>query len=93
MEVGDDHRGAVGRQLAADRAADAAGRAVNPGLYSVRDTYAKQLEEELAAGANLTPTQQRKVQQQIRGSQAARGNILGDGAAFDEAIAAIPAMW
>lgn len=75
-------------QTASYKGADAAGRAVNPGLYSVRDTYAKQLEEELAAGANLTPTQQRKVQQQIRGSQAARGNILGDGAAFDEAIAA-----
>jgi hypothetical protein len=69
------------------KGADAAGRAVNPNLYGLRDDFATQLREEFASGADLTPAQQRKVQQRIRGSQAARGNILGDGAAFDEAIA------
>jgi hypothetical protein len=68
-------------------AGDAAGRRVNGGLYGVRDTLARTLQEELNAGDDLTPAQQRKVQQRIRGAQASRGNILGDGAAFDEAIA------
>lgn len=67
--------------------ADATGRAVNPNLYGVRDTFAKQLQDELAAGSDLTKAQRNKVQQRIRGAQASRGNILGDGAAFDEAIA------
>jgi hypothetical protein len=68
-------------------AGDRANRALNPGLYGVRDTFAANLLEELKAGDQLTPAQQHKVQQRIRGAQAARGNILGDGAAFDEAIA------
>lgn len=69
------------------KAGDVAGRAVNGGLYGIRDEYARGLMEELKAGAELTPAQRRKVQQRIRGAQASRGNILGDGAAFDEAIA------
>lgn len=68
-------------------AGDAAGRKVNGGLYGIRDEYAANLLDEMKSGSELTPAQRNKVQQRIRGAQAARGNILGDGAAFDEAIA------
>lgn len=74
-------------QTDAYKGADAAGRAVNGALYSLRDTYATQLADEMKSGADLTAAQRNRVQQRIRGAQASRGNILGDGAAFDEAIA------
>ncbi len=74
-------------QTDAYRGADAAGRSTNPNVYAVRDTFASQLADELRAGGELTAAQKNKVQQRIRGAQASRGNILGNGAAFDEAIA------
>ncbi len=69
------------------RGADAAGRSVNPNTYAARDQLGQNILDGLKAGDSLTESQSRRVQQNIRGAQAARGNILGDGAAFDEAIA------
>lgn len=79
----------LGLRLQSDayRAGDATGRQVNGGLYGIRDQYAANLLDEMKSGSDLTAAQKTKVQQRIRGAQASRGNILGDGAAFDEAIA------
>lgn len=68
-------------------AANVAARRNNESAYQVRDALGLQLASDLAAGNDLTDAQRNRVQQDIRRSQAARGNILGDGAAFDEAIA------
>lgn len=68
-------------------AGDAAGRKTNGGTYAIRDQFAANLLDELKSGGELTAAQKNKVQQRIRGAQASRGNILGNGAAFDEAIA------
>lgn len=45
-----------------------------------------QLMEELQAGGKLSPDVAREVEQDIRKSQAARGNIMGNAPAFEEAM-------
>lgn len=74
-------------QSAAMRAATAAGREANPLAYDTRDTLGRQLLAELEQGDELTPAQRRRVEQNMRASQATRGNILGESAALDEALA------
>ncbi|HWA07916.1 MAG TPA: hypothetical protein VG838_00465 [Opitutaceae bacterium] len=67
-------------------AANAAGRANNPSAYATRDALGAQIAADLAAGDQMTDAQKRQYQEKVRGAQAARGNILGDSAAFDEAL-------
>lgn len=67
-------------------AATAAGRAANPEAYAVRDALGKQIAEELAKGGEMTDAQKRAYTEKVRGAQAARGNIMGDSAGFDEAL-------
>lgn len=67
-------------------AATAAGRAANPEAYAARDALGKQVSAELAMGNSMSQGQQRNYTEQVRGAQATRGNILGDSAAFDEAL-------
>lgn len=73
-------------QAATYAAAGRAGRAENPTAYATRDTLGQQITDELAKGGEMTPAQQRRYLEQVRGAQATRGNMLGDSAAFDEAL-------
>lgn len=60
-------------------------RTLDPERYALRQKLAKAANEDLDAGSSLTPEQLERMQQNIRGAQAARGNILGAGAGYDEA--------
>jgi hypothetical protein len=44
-------------------------------------------------GGELSPDERREVQQAVRGGQVARGNVLGDAAAFEEAMETGDAAW
>jgi hypothetical protein len=59
----------------------------NPEGVSLRKKLMDTVSSELDAGRGLTQTEQGEVQRTVRGAQAARGNILGNAAAFEEAIA------
>lgn len=67
-------------------AAGAAGRAENPGAYAARDALAQQINEDLAAGSEMTDAQRRNYTEKVRAAQVTRGNAMGDSASFDEAI-------
>jgi len=56
----------------------------DPERYALQQRLIAAANEDLDAGANLTPEQLEAMQQNVRGAQAARGNILGAGAAYDE---------
>lgn len=60
---------------------------LDPTGYSVREQLGKTLTEELAAGQQLTPAEERLVTQGIRGAQVARGNIYGGAPIAQEAVA------
>lgn len=83
------HLNELASRLQADsaRAAGEAGRAENPEAYAVRDALGQQIASDLAAGGDLTPAQRERAEQEMRRSQASRGNILGEAPAFDEALA------
>lgn len=67
-------------------AANAAGRRANGTAFEARDRLGAQIASELAKGGELTDAQRTRNQQAVRRAQAARGAILGDAAAFDEAL-------
>jgi len=60
---------------------------LDPTGYSVREQLGKTLTEELSAGQQLTPAEERLVTQGIRGAQVARGNIYGGAPIAQEAVA------
>jgi hypothetical protein len=67
-------------------AATEAGRLANPTAYATRDALGAQIAAELAKGRDMTDDQRNRYTEQVRGAQAARGNVLGDSAAFEEAL-------
>lgn len=62
-------------------------RRADPTGFAVRDELGRQIQDQLAGGGDLTSGEQRGVEQSVRSSQAARGNILGVGAATQEVLA------
>lgn len=72
-------------QTAATQAGMDALRTSDPQRYALMKKLQEQAQADLDAGSSLTPEQLNQMQQQIRGAQAARGNILGAGAGYDEA--------
>jgi hypothetical protein len=76
----------AGAQSDSYAAADAAARAANPEAYAARTALGRQIAEELAAGGTMTDAQKRAYTEKVRGAQAARGNIMGDSASFEEAL-------
>jgi hypothetical protein len=80
------NRAYSGAQTDTYAAAGAAGRAENPTAYAARDALGKQIADELAKGGEMTDAQKRAYTEKVRGAQAARGNITGDSASFDEAL-------
>ncbi|MGA1785009.1 MAG: hypothetical protein ACO39R_06480, partial [Pontimonas sp.] len=62
-------------------------RRADPAGFAARDELGRQIQEQLAAGGALTAGEQRGVEQSVRASQAARGNILGVSAATQEVMA------
>jgi hypothetical protein len=73
-------------QSAARRAATESLKETDPEAYAMRTKLGQQLLSDLDS-EDLTPAQRRRVEQSMRMSQAARGNVLGSAAAFDEALA------
>jgi hypothetical protein len=62
-------------------------RELDPTGYAVREQLGRTLTEELSAGQQLTPDEERRVTQTVRGAQVARGNIYGGAPIAQEAIA------
>lgn len=79
------NRAGLAAQTEAEQARLDAMRTTDPSRWALRQKLMSDADSELALGANLSPQQMERLQQQIRGAQAARGNILGAGAAYDEA--------
>jgi hypothetical protein len=59
----------------------------DPQRYALIEAVANQVASELALGNQLTPEQQRLMEQQMRKSQTARGQYLGNAAALQETMA------
>ena len=59
---------------------------LDPTAYGLREQLGRTLQEELAAGQELTPAEERQVTQSVRGAQVARGNIYGGAPIAQEAI-------
>lgn len=68
-----------------DKALEQARRA-DPDWFATREALAKQIETDLAAGGELTDQERRLVEQQIRRSQADRGNLYGAQPSADEVL-------
>ncbi|NDC55449.1 MAG: hypothetical protein EBZ69_01280 [Alphaproteobacteria bacterium] len=60
---------------------------LDPSGFALREQFGRILQDELAAGSELTPDEQRQVSQSVRGAQVARGNIYGGAPIAQEAIA------
>jgi hypothetical protein len=61
--------------------------ATNPEAVAARKALGEMVINELSLGRELSGGQKRTVERNVRGAQAARGNILGDAAAFQETMA------
>lgn len=72
-------------QTAATQAGLAALKSSDPARWALQQKLLAASQSDLDAGSGLTPEQLNQMQQQIRGAQAARGNVLGAGAGYDEA--------
>lgn len=59
---------------------------VDPEGVAARDKLAEMVMEDAEAGGRLSDPERREVQQAVRAGQAARGNILGDANAYEEAM-------
>ncbi len=59
----------------------------DPVGFQLRKDLAQKTSDELAAGGNLTDDENAQVEKQIRGGQAARGNILGNAPTSQEVLA------
>jgi hypothetical protein len=77
---------AMESQSTARRAALDSYKETDPEAYAMRSKLGAQLLADLDS-EDLTPAQRRRVEQSMRMGQSARGNILGNAAAFDEALA------
>lgn len=77
----------IDQQRQAFAAAAEAGRSADPIAAALRDQLLKQAGADLAQGGNLTPEQRMRAEENIRGSQVARGNVLGPAASVSEAMA------
>lgn len=62
-------------------------KASDPIGFALRESLGKAVQEDLAAGGSMTDDQRRTVNQNVRSSQTARGNIRGLGAAVEEVMA------
>ena len=62
-------------------------KATNTTGYAAKEALGQQVTADLALGDQLSAAQQRRVEQNLRAAQAARGNILGDAPAVDEIMA------
>lgn len=80
-----DIQGKYGDQFV-DQSLDQLRRA-DPTGFAIRDELGSQIQAQLASGGELTASEQRNVSQNVRSAQAARGNILGVGAATQEVLA------
>ena len=60
---------------------------LDPQFMGVRNALGASVQQGLAAGSSLTPEQTQQMQQNVRGSQAARGNIYGAASGDAEAYA------
>lgn len=69
------------------KAAQATMGALNTNLVPTRDAWGKSVATELAKGSQLTDAQRAQMENDVRSGQAARGNVLGNAAMLDEAIA------
>jgi hypothetical protein len=72
-------------QTAATMAGVEALKTSDPARYALQQKLLAAANTDLDAGSNLTAEQLDSMQQKVRGAQAARGNILGAGAGYDEA--------
>lgn len=61
-------------------------READPAAAALRDDYMKTTQSNYDLGSTLDDSTRREVEQGARGAQAARGNILGDASAYDEAM-------
>jgi hypothetical protein len=59
----------------------------DPLRYALNESVANQISNELVLGNQLSPEQQRLMEQQMRKSQTARGQYLGNAAALQETMA------
>jgi hypothetical protein len=78
------NRAGLAAQTEAEQARLDAFRTTDPTRWNLRQRMLEDADRELAAGATLTADQLERLQQNVRGAQAARGNILGAGAGYDE---------
>jgi hypothetical protein len=58
----------------------------DPEGFATRRNLAKKVNDELELGSSLTPEEEQMVEQQIRGGDAARGNILGPASTAKEVL-------
>lgn len=58
---------------------------LDPTYFKAREQLGGELTSQAALGSQLSPDQEREIQQQVRGSQAARGNASGSAAGIAEA--------
>lgn len=79
------NRAGLAAQTEAEQARMDAMRTTDPERWALRQKLMADANSELGAGATLTAQQMERLQQNIRAAQAARGNILGAGAGYDEA--------
>jgi hypothetical protein len=80
----DTNEAGLEAQTAATRAGREALRTTDPARFALMEKLVAGATEDLDAGSGLSPEQMERMQQNLRGAQAARGNIHGAGAAFDE---------
>lgn len=77
----------LGAQRQTYDAALEAYRQQNPEASAAKLDLVRQLQEGIDRQGELTAAQRRRVEQNVRGAQASRGNVLGPAAGFDEALA------
>lgn len=78
------NRAGLDAQTEATAAGREALRTTDPARFALMEKLVAGATEDLDAGSGLTAEQLERMQQNLRGAQAARGNIHGAGAAFDE---------
>lgn len=66
---------------------------VDPEGVAAREKLHGMVMEDAEAGGKLSDAERREVQQSVRKGQAARGNILGDANAYEEAMETGSAAW
>jgi hypothetical protein len=60
---------------------------MDPEAFMAREMLGKYINDDLALGGQLSPDVAREVEQGVRGAQVSRGQVFGNAAAFQEAMA------